>query len=93
MNFFEIEKDLSNGDFRLNQPIVITNYSYDPRLYLQPAYGALSIVVLQGNRIARYFIAERQYTTSNMDDLIDSMARRQLASRRFNVSREHRIRP
>ena len=43
----KLKKDLSNGDLRLNQPIVITNYSYDPRLYLQPAYGALSVVVLK----------------------------------------------
>ena len=30
-------------------------------------------------------ITERQYTSSNMDDLIDSMARRHLAYRRLDV--------
>jgi hypothetical protein len=32
-----------------------------------------------------YLVLERQFTSSNMDDLIDSMARRQLAYRRFDV--------
>jgi hypothetical protein len=32
-----------------------------------------------------FIIEDRLYTTSNMDDLIDSMARRHLAYRRLDV--------
>ncbi|CAF4920415.1 unnamed protein product, partial [Rotaria magnacalcarata] len=53
-----------------NQQLMISNYVYDPRLHLQPANNMLE---------------ERQYSSSNMDDLIDSMARRHLAYRRFDV--------
>ncbi|CAF2052016.1 unnamed protein product [Rotaria magnacalcarata] len=35
---------------------------------------------------------ERQYSSSNMDDLIDSMARRHLAYRRFDVAMDHQRR-
>ncbi|CAF1206153.1 unnamed protein product [Rotaria sordida] len=50
------------------QPLTISNYSYDPRLHLQSVH-------------------EKQlYLTSNMDDLIDSMARRHLAYRRLDAA-------
>ncbi|CAF2650945.1 unnamed protein product [Rotaria sp. Silwood2] len=64
-----IQESLNNGR-RSNQQLAISNYSYDPRLHLQPLNST---------------IEERQYSSSNMDDLIDSMARRHLAYRRLDI--------
>ncbi|CAF0753356.1 unnamed protein product [Rotaria sp. Silwood1] len=75
----DIERDLEirriqeslNSGRQSNQPLMISNYSYDPRLHLQPLNNTLE---------------ERQYSSSNMDDLIDSMARRHLAYRRLDAA-------
>jgi hypothetical protein len=63
---------------------MISNYAYDPRLHLQPVPGLHEYNILEMNFIF-YIIEERQYSSSNMDDLIDSMARRHLAYRRLDV--------
>ncbi|CAF0730619.1 unnamed protein product [Rotaria sordida] len=75
----DIERDLEirriqeslHGGRRSNQQLTISNYSYDPRLHLQPSNNT---------------IGDRQYSSSNMDDLIDSMARRHLAYRRLDAA-------
>ncbi|CAF0970934.1 unnamed protein product [Rotaria sp. Silwood1] len=67
LEILRIEESL-NKHHRSNQPLMISNYSYDPRLHLQPLH-------------------EKQvYSSSNMDDLIDSMARRHLAYRRLDAA-------
>ncbi|CAF2052010.1 unnamed protein product [Rotaria magnacalcarata] len=71
-----LEDSFNNGR-QSNQQLMISNYVYDPRLHLQPANNMLE---------------ERQYSSSNMDDLIDSMARRHLAYRRFDVAMDHQRR-
>ncbi len=75
-------KESLNSGRQSNQQLMISNYSYDPRLHLQPVNG-MSGRLLSRNR--KLILEERQYSSSNMDDLIDSMARRHLAYRRFDV--------
>ncbi|CAF2525734.1 unnamed protein product [Rotaria sp. Silwood2] len=67
LEILRIENSL-NKPHRSNQPLTISNYSYDPRLHLQ---------TLQEKQL---------YSSSNMDDLIDSMARRHLAYRRLDAA-------
>ncbi|CAM2713429.1 unnamed protein product [Rotaria socialis] len=71
-----LEDSLNNGR-QSNQQLMISNYAYDPRLHLQPSHNMLE---------------ERQYSSSNMDDLIDSMARRHLAYRRLDAAMDHQRR-
>lgn len=80
------KKDTLFSERPLNQPLVISNYSYDPRLNLQPMNGIELSAPLPRSFIPPISVLERQYTSSNMDDLIDSMARRHLAARRHDVS-------
>ena len=48
---------------------MISNYSYDPRLHLQPLNGLLGI---SSNNNYVQVLEDQQYSSSNMDDLIDS---------------------
>lgn len=82
--FFLNFKESLNSGRRSNQQLMISNYAYDPRLHLQPVQGMLKKLIIE--KCEYFSIEERQYSSSNMDDLIDSMARRHLAIRRLDVS-------
>ena len=39
IEFFSFFKDSMHSGRRSNQPLIVSNYSYDPRLHLQPLAG------------------------------------------------------
>ncbi|UJR35904.1 hypothetical protein I4U23_028647 [Adineta vaga] len=70
----KIQASLNSGR-RSRAPVLLSDYSYEPRTQLQPLNE-----ILDGPTFA----------SSNMDDLIDSMARRHLADRQYNMSANQR---
>jgi hypothetical protein len=54
INFYSFKNSVNSGRRSNQQQLMLSNYSYDPRLHLQPLSGLSKILSIQNQRIIIY---------------------------------------